>query len=66
MKWIKLKDRMPDKNIDGSKVLLHRIIDGPQAAQAITIHDTRMVRHCNPDETHWMALPDQPKIESIL
>ena len=60
MKWIKLKDRKPDVKIDGTKVLLYRIVNESQESIAISIHDTHMVKFCNEDETWWMCLPDKP------
>jgi len=60
MRWIKLKNREPDINIDGKKVLICRIVNESQAMQAIAIHDTHMVKYCNHDETWWMCLPELP------
>jgi len=37
MKWIKLKDRKPSEQIDGKKVLVFRIMNEGQKAQAISI-----------------------------
>ena len=59
--WIKLSDQLPDPKIVGDKVLLHRISTKPQASQAISIINTKMVKYCDPDETHWMILPKSPK-----
>ena len=59
--WIKLKDQFPDEKTVGEKVLLHRVTTGPQTSQAISVYSTRMIIYCNPDETHWMPLPEPPK-----
>jgi len=61
MKWIKLKDRIPNVNIDGEKILIYRILNKAQEEMEISIFYTKMVKHCNPDETWWMTLPEKPK-----
>lgn len=63
MKWIKLKDRRPDINIDGNKVLLYRLTNEGQKDMSISIHNTNMMKHCDPNETWWMALPDTTYIK---
>jgi hypothetical protein len=60
MKWILLKDRRPDKKIDGKKVLLHRKMNEVQKEMSTSIHDTHMVKHCDENETWWMTLPEIP------
>jgi len=60
MKWIKLKNRKPSVEIDGEKILIYRILNSGQEDMSISIHDTKMVKYCNEDETWWMALPDKP------
>ena len=60
MKWIKLSDRIPDVKIDGVKILLYRIVNDSQERIAISIHDTHMVKFCDPNETWWMCLPNKP------
>jgi hypothetical protein len=62
MKWIKLKDKIPDINIDGQKILIYRITNSGQSQQAMSIHDTDKVKYCNKDETWWMPLPEIPTI----
>lgn len=62
MKWIKLKDRKPSKDIDGKKVLIFRIMNETQKSQATSIIDVAIIKHSNEDETWWMALPDEPQI----
>lgn len=61
MRWIKLKDRKPSVNIDGKKVLLYRLLNEEQKELSISIYDTAMIKHCNENETWWMALPDDPR-----
>ncbi len=61
MKWMKLKDRMPSVEIDGKKVLLYRLLNEGQKELSISIHDKIMTKHCDKDETWWIALPDKPK-----
>ena len=60
MKWIKLSDRMPSIEIDGDKVLVYRVLNEGQKSMAMSIIDTRMLKHSNPNETWWIALPDKP------
>lgn len=60
MAWIKLIDKYPIVEEVGEKILLYRIMNDSQERQAITIHETRMVKHCNPEETWWMQLPCAP------
>lgn len=60
MKWIKLRDKHPTVEKQGVKVLLYRIMNEDQKLLSTTIHETAMVKHCNPDETWWMPLPEPP------
>jgi hypothetical protein len=60
MKWIKLKDRKPSVEIDGERVLIYRILNEGQRTMSIDTHDTRMVKHCDENETWWMSLPEPP------
>ena len=62
MKWIKLKDRKPSMVIDGKKVLIYRIGNDGQKGLAMTLFDTLMIKHCDENETWWMALPEEPRI----
>lgn len=61
MKWIKLKDRKPSVDIDGKKVLLYRLLNEGQEELSISIYDTAKIKHCNEEETWWIALPDKPR-----
>jgi len=58
-RWIKLSKQAPTI-ADGEKVLLYRVMNDDQKLLSTTIHDTAMVKHCNPDETWWMPLPIAP------
>jgi hypothetical protein len=60
MKWIKLKDRSPSADIDGEKILIYRILNEGQKDISINIYATHMVKHCDENETWWMALPSEP------
>ena len=60
--WFKLSDITPDKKIVGPKVLLFRIMNKSQSSQDISVHDTNMVKLCDPDETWWRELPKLPII----
>jgi hypothetical protein len=60
MKWIRLKDKKPSLEIEGKKILIYRILNDNQESISISIFDTAMIKHCNKDETWWMALPDKP------
>jgi len=64
--WIKLKDKQPNVLDNNEKVLLYRIMNDSQSSQCITIHETAMVKHCNPDETWWQMLPKAPIIGNEL
>lgn len=59
-KWISAKDKLPDPQKDGSKVLIWREMNQNQKAQEISIHESSMVKYCNLDETYWMKLPAPP------
>lgn len=59
--WIPLSSKQPTKEINGEKVLIYRLMNDSQKSQAITIHETVMVKHCDPDETWWTELPKPPK-----
>jgi len=61
MKWIKLKNRKPSCEVDGEKILVYRIMNESQSSMAISILDTKMIKHSNEYETWWMALPDEPR-----
>jgi hypothetical protein len=58
--WISVEDRLPDENKDGNKVLLYRIMNDTQETMPITVHDSKMVKHCIPQETWWQPLPPPP------
>lgn len=60
MKWIKLKDRKPSVDIDGEKILVYRILNEGQKGISTSIFTTHMVKHCDENETWWMALPNDP------
>jgi len=60
MEWIRLSDKLPTIENQGVKVLLYRIMNEDQKLLSTTIHETAMVKHCNPDETWWMPLPEPP------
>lgn len=60
MEWIKLSDKQPTVDNQGVKVLLYRIMNEDQKLLSTTIHETAMVKHCNPEETWWMPLPEPP------
>lgn len=59
--WIAASEKLPTEEDNGEKVLIFRIMNGSQESLAISIHDTNMVKHCNPNETWWMELPKPPK-----
>lgn len=59
-KWISAKEKLPNPQKDGAKVLLWREMNISQKAQEISIHESSMVKHCNLDETWWMPLPSPP------
>ncbi len=52
---------LPEVEKVGEKVLLFRRSTYSQKAQEYSIYATIMVKHCNPDETWWMPLPDSPE-----
>lgn len=58
--WIKLSESLPIKEDVGEKVLLFRVMNENQKSTQITIHDTDMVKHCDPNETWWLTLPSNP------
>lgn len=60
MKWIKLKDKKPNKIFDGSKILIYRIMNENQRELSMTIYDTSMIKYCDENETWWMPLPAPP------
>lgn len=60
MNWIAVSNKLPIEEDNGEKVLIFRIMNGSQESLAISIHDTNMVKHCNPNETWWMELPKPP------
>lgn len=58
--WVKLIDEIPTVEENGEKVLLYRILNESQESMSITIHNTSMVKHCDPNETWWTNLPKPP------
>lgn len=58
--WIKLIDKIPTVEENGEKVLLYRILNESQESMSITIHNTSMVKYCDPNETWWTDLPKPP------
>jgi hypothetical protein len=65
MRWVKLSDKLPTVEDQGVKVLLYRIMNEDQKLLGITIYDTAKVKHCNPNETWWLPLPDPPNTGKI-
>lgn len=59
--WTKASRLLPTVEKHGKKVLVYRIVNDGQKDMAKSIHDTNMVKHCNPDETWWQPLPDDPE-----
>ena|SRR5690348_6705921 len=59
-KWISAKE-LPDVNEVGKKVLLFRKMNEGQREMAITVYDTFLVKHCDPETTFWQPLPNPPK-----
>src|SRR5690348_575562 len=59
-KWISAKE-LPDVNEVGKKVLLFRNMNEGQRGIAITVYDTFLVKHCDPETTFWQSLPNPPK-----
>jgi len=63
MKWISLKDKLPNEKEHGNKVLLYRAEVMPsQKAMEISIFNTHMIKHCDKETTYWMELPKPPKV----
>jgi hypothetical protein len=60
-KWISCKNELPDKKKVGSKVLLFRKMNDSQIEMAITVYDTFLVKHCDPETTFYQPLPNPPK-----
>jgi hypothetical protein len=58
--WVAVSDKLPTVEDNGQKVLIYRIMNDSQSSLAISIHETNMVKHCNPNETWWMELPEPP------
>ncbi len=58
--WVAVSEKLPTIEDNGQKVLIYRIVNKNQESLAISIHDTNMVKHCNPNETWWMELPEPP------
>ena len=58
--WVKLSKRISTAEEVGEKVLICRCVNKSQLSQARSIHDTRLLKFCNRDETWWMPLPDLP------
>lgn len=57
--WVKCSDRLPDTT-NGEKVLLYRVTNDSQRLTSMVVHDTSLVKHCNPTETWWRELPEPP------
>ena len=60
--WIKLVTKQPNTIDNGERVLLYRINNIQQKNNEITVHETIMVKHCDPNETYQMELPEKPII----
>lgn len=58
--WVAASDKLPTVDDNGQKVLIYRIMNDSQSSLAISIHETNMVKYCNPNETWWMELPKPP------
>lgn len=58
--WVSVSEKLPTIEDNGKKVLIYRIVNDSQSSLAISIHETIMVKHCNPNETWWMELPKPP------
>jgi hypothetical protein len=59
-KWISAKE-LPNAKKVGKKVLLFRKMNEGQREMAITIYDTFLVKHCDPETTFWQPLPNHPQ-----
>jgi uncharacterized HAD superfamily protein len=59
-KWISAKE-LSNANEVGKKVLLFRKMNDSQREMAITVYDTFLVKHCDPETTFWQKLPNPPK-----
>jgi len=59
-RWISASEKLPTIKDNGEKVLLYRIVNDQQSNMAISIHNTTLVKHCNPKETWWMEIPKPP------
>ena len=60
MKYIKLSDQTPTIEQHGEKVLIWRIMNKEQRDQNPSIYPVSMLRLCDPNETWWSELPDEP------
>ena len=58
--WVAASEKLPSVEQNGNKVLIYRIMNDSQSSLAISIHETNMVKYCNPNETWWMELPEPP------
>lgn len=58
--WVAASEKLPSVEQNGNKVLIYRIMNDSQSSFAISIHETNMVKYCNPNETWWMELPEPP------
>lgn len=58
--WVAASEKLPSVEQNGNKVLIYRIMNDSQESLAISIHETSMVKYCNPNETWWMELPKPP------
>lgn len=60
--WVVASEKLPSVEQNGNKVLIYRIMNDSQSSLAISIHETNIVKYCNPNETWWMWLPKPPYI----
>ena len=58
--WVAVSEKLPTVEDNGQKVLIYRIMNDSQSNLAISIHETNMVKYCNPNETWWRELPEPP------
>lgn len=60
-KWISVEERLPTEEDadENGKVLLYRDMNTEQKAQAKSIHDWFMVKHCD-KSSKWQPLPAAP------
>jgi hypothetical protein len=60
IRWVAASEKLPTEEKNGNKVLIYRIMNDSQESLAFSIHETSMVKYCNPNETWWMELPKPP------